>query len=171
MRRREFLKKSIGTASALDVLGVARAVYASSPKRPRIARPVTIKFLPFWLPDDFTRKLAVEFTAQNPHINIVFPPKPAAEGFNNPAWDRALLKAYRAGDPYDMTLTGPFYSMWATQMGCTIDPTPLFQRDFGKDYARHFEKLFVRWQQKMVGVPFKIGTELFYYNADLLTKA
>ena len=128
----------------------------------------TIQFVPNWGLENFAKKLADRFTEQNPSIRIEFS---NAANFSQKDYDRALLKAYQQENPYDLVITGPYYSRWATQSGYTIDPAPLFERDFGTDYQKKFKKIFTWWDEKMIGVPFQSGTELFYYNQDMIEQA
>ena len=126
---------------------------------------VTVKIVSTWGGfSAFDRKLATEFMATHPNIRIEFTSLGAD-------YDREKVRAYQAGDPYDMWLTGPFYSKWATQAGYTIDPAPLFRRDFGPDYQSLFVNDFFWWQGKMVGVPFARGSRVFYYNQDIIEAA
>ena len=162
MKRRNFLRAGIGTAATLAT--GCSGLPVKTARRVKGSRPVTIKFVPQWGIDGFARKLADEFTKQNPNVHIEFTGLPGN-------YDQALLRAYKHGDPYDMVVTGPFYSMWATQSDYTIDLAPLYRRDFGPDYRKLFKNVFVNWQDKIVGVPFWAGTELFYYNQDIIEAA
>jgi ABC-type glycerol-3-phosphate transport system substrate-binding protein len=126
---------------------------------------VTVKFVPMWGIGEFGKELAAEFMEQNPDIRIEFRDDASLAV---PDYDERLLAAYEAGDPYDMVLAAPFYSIWATQAGHTVDPAPLFERDFGPDYRSLFTNSFIWWQGKIVGVPFKRGLTLCFYNRDII---
>ena len=159
MRRRNFLKAATAaTCAASTPIQFARAELKK-------ATAVTIKFVPNWGLGGFAKKLADRFMRENPGIRIEFSD---AGSFSKDDYDRALLKAYKEGDPYDMVITGPYYSRWATQSGYTIDPAPLFERDFGVDYQNKFKNILSFWDGTMIGVPFQSGTELFYYNQDMI---
>jgi len=165
MKRREFLG-----AAAAAACGVAQPLGSSVARARSLDKKgaTTIKFVPNWGLDGFARKLADRFMEKNPEIRIEFSD---AGSFSKKDYDRAMLKAYKQGDPYDMVITGPYYSRWATQSGYTIDPAPLFERDFGADYQKKFKNIFTWWDGKMIGVPFQSGTQLFYYNRDMIEQA
>jgi len=160
MKRREFLRNGVAASTALAADRFIRPLHAA-PKNDQI----TLKCVSTWgSASEFDRKLAAEFMEANPNIRIEF----AALGKH---YDRQKVEAQQAGDPFDLWITGSFYSMWATQMGYTIDPEPLYRRDFGPDYKSLFFDEFVRWQGKMVGVLTSRSARVFYYNKDIIEAA
>jgi ABC-type glycerol-3-phosphate transport system substrate-binding protein len=161
INRRVFLGTGIAAGSGLASRSIPGVTTARKDT-------VQIKFVPNWGLDRFARKLATEFMEENPRIQIQISDRVK---FDKPDYDRELLRAHKVGDPYDMVITGPYYSMWATQNGYTVDPAPLFRRDFGAGYASQFKDVFVWWKGRLVGIPFKSGTELFYYNRNLVEAA